>query len=229
MLFSCMFIMASEIFTSIGSITDSKLNGPSNLSARPNMASKIKDRLVNLNLLKKSEESYYTYISTHQKHPMQQHASASRGKHSAVCWIGHSRELQPVVLTACLTVRGLNKVPQLKLPQSWQTGWAKPVPETCGPGTACESTGECVTGPETEAHHTSWKTHTQEKESSTPAFTSNSTLFQSWFQLSPHKWFWPLSKWKNCSRFKTTHSILISTAYSHKIRLLLCLENCFHV
>lgn len=39
MLFSCMFMMASEIFTSIGSTTDSKLKGPSSLSARLNMAS----------------------------------------------------------------------------------------------------------------------------------------------------------------------------------------------
>lgn len=39
MLFSCMFMMASEIFTSIGSMTDSKLKGPSSLSARLSMAS----------------------------------------------------------------------------------------------------------------------------------------------------------------------------------------------
>ena len=39
MLFSCMFMMASEIFTSMGSMTDSKLKGPSSLSARLSMAS----------------------------------------------------------------------------------------------------------------------------------------------------------------------------------------------
>lgn len=39
MLFSCMFMMASEILTSIGSITDSMLNGPSNLSATKSIAS----------------------------------------------------------------------------------------------------------------------------------------------------------------------------------------------
>lgn len=39
MLFSCMFMMASEILTSIGSMTDSMLNGPSNLSATRSIAS----------------------------------------------------------------------------------------------------------------------------------------------------------------------------------------------
>lgn len=39
MLFSCIFMMASEIFTSMGSMTDSKLKGPSSLSARLSMAS----------------------------------------------------------------------------------------------------------------------------------------------------------------------------------------------
>lgn len=39
MLFSCMFMMASEILTSIGSMTVSMLNGPSNLSATRSIAS----------------------------------------------------------------------------------------------------------------------------------------------------------------------------------------------
>lgn len=39
MLFSCMFIMASEILTSIGSMTDSMLNGPSSRSATKSIAS----------------------------------------------------------------------------------------------------------------------------------------------------------------------------------------------
>lgn len=43
-LFSCMFIMASEILTSMGSITDSMLNGPSSLSATKSMAS-VKEQM----------------------------------------------------------------------------------------------------------------------------------------------------------------------------------------
>lgn len=44
MLFSCMFIMASDILTSIGSMTDSMLNGPSSRSATKSIASvKIKE------------------------------------------------------------------------------------------------------------------------------------------------------------------------------------------
>lgn len=39
MLFSCMFIMASEILTSMGSMTDSMLNGPSSRSATKSIAS----------------------------------------------------------------------------------------------------------------------------------------------------------------------------------------------
>lgn len=39
MLFSCMFMMASDIFTSMGSMTDSMLNGPSSRSVTSNMAS----------------------------------------------------------------------------------------------------------------------------------------------------------------------------------------------
>lgn len=39
MLFSCMFIMASDILTSIGSMTNSMLNGPSSRSATKSIAS----------------------------------------------------------------------------------------------------------------------------------------------------------------------------------------------
>lgn len=42
MLFSCMFMIASEIFTSMGSMTDSMLKGPSSLSATSSIESNTK-------------------------------------------------------------------------------------------------------------------------------------------------------------------------------------------
>lgn len=56
MLFSCMFMMASEIFTSMGSMTDSKLKGPSSLSARLSMASEDQNRDVKLKIKQQQQQ-----------------------------------------------------------------------------------------------------------------------------------------------------------------------------
>lgn len=65
MLFSCMFIIASEILTSMGSMTDSMLNGPSSRSATKSIAS------VNMqehNLFEKGPSRVWSCVYTFSKH-----------------------------------------------------------------------------------------------------------------------------------------------------------------